>query len=429
MTTPMPAGATPRLGPDVRRLFVGVALSALGSGLTLPFLYVYLNEVRDLPTTTVGLLFAWMGLVGLGASTAAGTLIDRHGPRRVIIGGLAVLSLGVALLTAVDSVGRAMAVLAIVSVGNAVMWPATTALLTRLVPEAARERVYGLQFVLLNAGLGLGGLVSAVIIRVDSLGSFQAVYLLDALTYLGYLAIVLGLPAGAGEPSAQEAPDPGTAPPGWREVLADRTLVRVALVSALLVTFGYAQFEAGFAAYAVDVAQVPPRALGLAFAANTAAIVLGQLVVLRWVRGRRRSRMLALAAVVWAGSWVVIALSAVVEPAVAVVLLVVGLGVFGLGETLWAPMAPAVVNALASESLRGRYNALFSMSWTVSMILGPAIAGLLLGNGLAWLWVLATVGGCLLGAWLMLGLRTRLTDAQDGLTAQVWGRRSTSPAP
>ena len=37
------------LDPRVRRLFVGFAFSALGSGLTVPFLYVYLAQVRGLP--------------------------------------------------------------------------------------------------------------------------------------------------------------------------------------------------------------------------------------------------------------------------------------------------------------------------------------------------------------------------------------------
>ncbi len=61
----------------------------------------------------------------------------------------------------------------------------------------------------------------------------------------------------------------------------------------LLVTFGYAQIESGFAAYSVDVAGPDPRFLGPAFAANTAAIVAGQLVALRAIRGRRRTSMLA----------------------------------------------------------------------------------------------------------------------------------------
>ena len=58
----------PGLDPLVRRLFVGIAFSALGSGLTMPFLYVYLAEVRHISTATVGLLFAFMGVLGFVGS-------------------------------------------------------------------------------------------------------------------------------------------------------------------------------------------------------------------------------------------------------------------------------------------------------------------------------------------------------------------------
>ena len=186
-------------------------------------------------------------------------------------------------------------------------------------------------------------------------------------------------------------------------------------ISVVVITFGYAQFEAGFAAYTVGVAGIPAHYLGWAFGANTAAIVLGQLVALRLIKGRRRSRMLALCAAIWSVSWAVIALSDAVDGWTSVALVVVGLAVFGLGETLWAPLAPAVVNDLAPEELRGRYNALQGMTWTIAMIVGPALAGLLIGNGLAHVWVGCTVGGTALGAVLLLRLRRSLTPAQDGL--------------
>ena len=166
----------------------------------------------------------------------------------------------------------------------------------------------------------------------------------------------------------------------------------------------------------MDVAGIPAHYLGWAFGANTAAIVLGQLVTLRLIKGRRRSRMLALCAAIWSVSWAVIALSDAVDGWTSVALVVVGLGVFGLGETLWAPLAPAIVNDLATEELRGRYNALQGMTWTVAMIVGPALAGLLIGNGLAHVWVaLHRRGHGGRGACCCSELRRHLTPAQDGL--------------
>ena len=402
------------LDPLVRRLFVGIAFSALGSGLTMPFLYVYLAEVRGIATATVGLLFAWMGLLGFLGSPLGGTLIDRFGPRPVMVVGLTTEALGVASLTLVHTAWHAVAVATFLTLGTVGLYPAATAMLTRLVPEGRREKVYGFQFMLMNAGLGVGGVVSALLVDMSDPASFQRIYLVDALSYVAYIGVVLSLPRGTGALSREDADEVVGPQPGWGAVLRDRALLRVVLTSMVVITFGYAQFEAGFAAYTVGVAGIPANALGWAFGANTASIVAAQLVALRLIEGRSRSRMLALCAAIWSVSWAVIALSDAVSGAAAVTLVVVGLGTFGLGETLWAPVAPAIVNDLAAEELRGRYNALQGMTWTIAMIVGPALAGLLIGNGLVHVWVACTVGGTALASVLFLRLRRHLSPLQDG---------------
>ncbi len=407
------------LDPRVRRLFVGFGFSALGSGLTMPFLYVYLAQVRDFPTTQVGFVFAWMGLLGFLAAPAGGTLIDRFGPRPVMASGLLVESLATMSIGHVETIAQGYVVASVMVLGTVGLWPASTAMLTRLVPVPAREKVYGINFMMLNAGLGLGGLISALIIDLESVRSFQRLYLIDGATYLVHLAVVLSLPRGTGSaPPRQDGREDteSMVQVGWSVVLRDRTLLRVVGYSIIAVTFGYAQMEAGLAAYAVDVAEVPAKALGFAYGANTAAIVFGQLVTLRLIKGRRRSSMLALCAATWSVSWVIIALSDRVDGVVAIAAIVLGLGLFGLGETIWAPVGPAIVNDLAPEEMRGRYNALQSMTFTVGSIVGPATAGMLIGHDLPHIWVACVVGGTALAAAAFLSLRRHLTDAQDGLS-------------
>ena len=145
----------------------------------------------------------------------------------------------------------------------------------------------------------------------------------------------------------------------------------------------------------------------------------GQLVTLRMIRGRRRSLMLAVCAGTWSVSWLVIAASDAVTGWAAVAAIIVGLGLFGAGETLWAPLAPAIVNDLAREDMRGRYNALQGMTWTVGSIVGPASAGLLIGHGLPHLWAAVVVGGTALAAVLFVDLRRHLTATQDGVPESV----------
>lgn len=402
----------------MRRLLLGNAFSALGSGLTMPFLYVYLAQVRGFPGQIVGLTIAWMGLLSFVAAPLGGTLIDRFGPRIVVVLGLLLEAAGVAALAFVETVPQAWVVASGICLGTVALYPSTTALLTRMVAPEHRERAYAVQFMLINAGLGVGGMIASFLVDISSVATFQRLYLLDAASYLGYIAVVATLPAGIGKLASQDTTAQDTtaqgAQPGWREVLADRTLRRIVGVAALAVTFGYAQIEVGFAAYATQTGGVPSAQLGWAFGANTAVIVLGQLVALRLIAGRSRARMLAVAAALWSLSWLVVAASGLVDGWLGVLCVVGGLAVFGLGETLWAPVIPAIVNALALEHLRGRYNALLAMVWTFSSILGPALAGMLLGNGLAGVWVSSVVAGTALAAVLFARLRRHLSEEADG---------------
>jgi MFS family permease len=73
--------------------------------------------------------------------------------------------------------------------------------------------------------------------------------------------------------------------------------------------------------------------------------------------------------------------------------LAVSLGVFGLGETLFSPVAGGLPNDLAPDDLRGRYNALSATAWSVAGFVGPPLAGALLGSAIPTLWVLVVVIG------------------------------------
>jgi ABC-type proline/glycine betaine transport system permease subunit len=77
---------------------------------------------------------------------------------------------------------------------------------------------------------------------------------------------------------------------------------------------------------------------------------------------------------------------------------------------------PAITNALASDELRGRYNALGSMVFGIASIIGPVTAGPLIGGGRAAIWIALVIGGSLLSVVLALNLRRHLTPAQDGRT-------------
>ena len=198
-------------------------------------------------------------------------------------------------------------------------------------------------------------------------------------------------------------------------VLRDRVFRRLLLVTFFASFVGYAQLEAGWTAFARFVAGVSTRDIGLAFAVNTLLIVLLQLPVLQRIQGRRRTRVLIAMTAVWAARGRFVGVSGLVGGALAVGLLVASGGIFGLGETLNSPVAPSLVNDLASDHLRGRYNAANSLAFQLAAVLGPAIAGLLIGRGWDAAYIVMLLLGCLVLVGLLLALERRISPAANGV--------------
>jgi MFS family permease len=410
----------PTRSRDARLLLAGVAVDAFGTGLTLPFLVVYLHGVRGIPLETIGLIVAVPAAVALVLLAPIGVLVDRVGPRRVMMVALAAAASGALLLAHAETAGEAFVARVLVGVAAAGFWPANDALIASVVPSEIRQRYYGVSFALLNAGIGVGGVIGAVYVDVAQPETFATVYRADALTFLVPLALFavplrhIGGPIHSGRATATE--DGGS----YRVVLRDGVFRRLLLLSFVSSFVGYGQVEGGWTAYANVIARVSARTLGIAFTVNTTLIVVLQVVVLRLIDGRRRTRMLMLQAAVWACWWIILGAAGLVPGTpLAAVLVVVGFGVFAVGETLMSPIFPAIRNDVAPESLRGRYNAAAAIAFQIAHITGPAVAGVLLGAGRGDLYIALLVGGCALLALTSMRLEHVLPARANGVGAAL----------
>lgn len=396
------------------RIALGRFLDAIGNGLTLSLLVVYLAEVRGLPIFTASLVLTWMAVVGLGAVPLAGTLTDRFGPRRVLLVAILIEATGVALMSQVTSAPAAFAVATLLAVGGAGIWGPLSTFTAQVVEEDQRTTAFAVGFMLLNLGLGVGGLIGAAIIDIDRPETFVTLYLVDALTYLFAWAAIASLRRLGGPVPHPADGAPDRMRDGWRTVLADRRLRRQIAVSLLLLTSGYGSLEAGLAIYVTDTAALPERLIGIVWMANTLTIVVGQLLVLRFVNGRSRTRLIGAVGVLWGISWLLLSAVPGVSVAPAIVLLLASTVVFALGETIWSPTAPALINSIAPDHLRGRYNSAQSLTWSLGATLAPIASGALIGAGRGVTWALLIALGCFAAAAFAQTLRPMLTPAEDG---------------
>jgi MFS family permease len=413
-----------------RLLLSIVVVQFLGTGLVLPFLVVYLHEIRGFSLGDVGLLIGLGPLMGFLAVGPGGAIIDKYGARVVMLATMSLEVLADVALTFASTLPIAALAVGLQGIAFGIEWPAAQSLIATVVPSELRQRYFGVNFTLLNLGIGLGGIVGGLVVDVHRPVTFQAIYVADALSFLPALYL-LAVPLRhlAGRPVHDASTGDPPAAASYLEMMRRPGVRLMMLLSFVSSYVGYSQLNAGTQAFARDVGRISTRGLGLAYACNTLVIVLLQLAVLRRIEGRRRTRVMMVMSAIWGASWLLLGISGLLPGGLSAIVLVAGCtSVFALGETLMQPTIPALVNDLAPDHLRGRYNALSTAAFSLASIVAPVIAGWLIGAGLGAAYIAQLVIGCGAFALVAVYLEPRLPEGVNGVPASSADRDATVSA-
>jgi MFS family permease len=151
--------------------------------------------------------------------------------------------------------------------------------------------------------------------------------------------------------------------------------------------------------YAVDDLDLPAWLPGLLFVNTTVVLTLGQSLALRYMSGWRRTRIFVLAAAIWIAGAMTFALAQVMPEGILIAFMFFAVTVTIFGDLFHAPQTNGLPSAMAPVALRGRYLALFSLSWGIARTIAPGIVSALHALGPTWPWV-----GMVLMAIVMMGI-------------------------
>ena len=394
----------PQLPRAVWILQSGGLANAFGNGVVLPFVIIYLHNVRGISLTIAGLAAAANAGAGIVSGAAGGALADRFGPRRILIISLLGQAGVIACFPLIQEAWHALALQFAMGCFSGMFWPSQSSLLTSLTPPERRHAAFAQQRVTMNLGVGLGGLAGGVIATTSNVSTFTALFVIDALTFLTFALVLTRVPR---PPRLHHEGPPGT----YRAVLRNRAFVSFLALNMLFIAVGIVPLVEFMPVYAKNGAGVSETAIGLIFFANTVFIVLFQLPIAKALEGRRRMPAFALMGVIWAVSWLIVLAAVETLGPVAAAFVVGGaVVVFAVGECLHGTVQGPLVADLAEPRIIGRYMALSSLSWQVGFFVGPAIGGAVLDAEPVALWVLCSIV-CALGSIWSLRLDRRLPAA------------------
>src|SRR4051794_5662395 len=138
-------GLYPSLPRGVQTLQAGALVNAFGNGLAIPFLFIYLHNVRGFGLGVTGLIVGTNAMVGLVAGPVSGAVIDRIGGRTTLFASLTMLAIGFGLYPLVHSPWAGFLASAIAGIGNGAFWPAQSSLIARLTTPAVRPTAFAVQ--------------------------------------------------------------------------------------------------------------------------------------------------------------------------------------------------------------------------------------------------------------------------------------------
>ncbi|MBV6699469.1 MFS transporter [Kitasatospora aureofaciens] len=375
------------------RLIGAHLVDSLGTGLILAFTLVYFAGTTGLSVAAVGAAVSTARLLALPTAVAVGPLLDRYGARPVATAGNALSALAYGGFLLAHQAWQIVLVCLLAQIGHVAYWTSSTGLVVLAADEGERPRWFALVQTLRNAGLGLGGALGAVLAAGGGAGALRLLVVLNAASY-ALAAALLGTwrPAGAGPAEGGAGAEAGArteSPGGYRAVLRDR---RYLLLIAVNLTFVFASMILSMllAVYLTEGLHRGAWTAGTLLVLNGVQVVLTQSAVARRLERFRPTRVVAAGALLNALAFALFALVAAAPGWAVLAGLFAAMAVYNLAETVATPFREDLSVSLADPGRRGRYLALYQLSWNTGQAVAPGLLTLLLARAavLPWLFLL-----------------------------------------
>jgi len=351
-------------------LFWGMLISTIGASMIWPFLMVYASERLNLPLTQTASLVTINSTASLIMTFAAGQITDRVGRKMVMV--VSLLSNGIVYLFLSHAATYTQFAVLMVMLGasNPLYRVGADAMLADLVSPDKRADAYSVLRMSNNAGIAIGPSVGGFLAAASQ---YLAFYFASAGLFIFGLLILFfaveTLPDESKEESVHKKEHWG----GYDRVLRDWPFI----TTTINIAFGLITASLMWVllpVYATKVIGIPKQLYGFIPTTNALMVVFLQVLVTQWTKKHPPLRMIALGMFFYA---------------IGVGSVVLGTNfwdfwmsmiIITIGELIIVPTSSTYVANLAPANMRGRYMSIYSLTWSLSIGIGPLLGGFLSDN-------------------------------------------------
>ncbi|MEV6547631.1 MFS transporter [Streptomyces sp. NPDC051597] len=382
-------------------LWTSTLINRLGA-FVATFMTLYLTHERGYSASYAGLVVSLHGLGGVISSLGAGVLTDRLGRRPTMMIAQTATAFSVALLGFVTDPAAIVATAFLVGMASNASRPAVQAMMADIVRPEDRMRAFSLNYWAINLGFAVSSAGAGFIAQHSYLAGFLGE---AALTLVCAVLVFLKLPESRPEAAATVREKDLEPEIGLGTVFRDGRFMGVVGLSfliSLIFQQGYVGLPVAMGADGFSSAD-----FGLAIAVNGVLIVALQIPVTRAIEHRDPRRLLIVSALLAGYGF---GLTAFAGSVAAYALTIC---VWTLAEIVNSPTQTGLVVRLSPVHGRGRYQGVYTMSWSVAALVAPLLSGFVVDRfGADWLWGACAVLGTVAAAGYALLMRG-LADGED----------------
>lgn len=369
-----------------RNLASAAVIDSLGSGMLLAFIVVYFAQTTSLSLPAIGTAITIARLIAVPTAVLVGPLADRFGPRRVAAAGNLISAVGYLGFLVADTGWKIVLVTLLTQIGAVTYWTSSNGLVALAAQGTQRTRWFAMLHMVRNVGLGLGGALGALLVGFDGSTGLRILVVANVASYL-----VAAFLLGRWKPDERK-PEPAAAGPadlpsvGYRTVLRDRPYV---LLVAINVAFVFAALVLSLllGVYIIEGLGQGAWIAGALLVLNSVQVALTQTVVSRAMERFRATRVIAVACLLNAAAFGIFAVLVAAPPWAVIAGLFAATLIYTVAETTATPLYENLSVTLAPDHMRGRYLAVYQLSWTFGQTTAPALLTFLLAAQPWWPWL------------------------------------------
>ena len=346
-------------------------IDGIGNTMVFPFFALYITQKFHVGMTQAGMLLGMFSLAGLVGGGLGGALTDKFGRRKLILFGLVFSAISTILLGVTNSLLLMYPISAMIGLIGSIAGPAHGAMIADILPESKRSEGFGILRVVGNMTWIVGPTIAGFVASK----SFLALFLTDAVISCIVALIVYRFIKETKPPTAEDHQEQTITQTmaGYGVVFRDFPFVAF-IVSSILMGIVYLQMYGSLSVYLRDNYGIDPQGYGVLMSTSAITVILFQFWTTRQIKTRPPFQMMALGAIFYAIGFT---LFGIVET---FFLFALNIVIITIGEMIVMPTSQTLAAGFAPERMRGRYMAVFGLSWAIPSTVGPGAAGYILDN-------------------------------------------------